>query len=504
MTTITPLLDRSQHSAHVWPNVIDGVEADGGGEETLRDSPAHDIRVASYRNASEADVDAAVTAAQRAFDTSGWPQTPGAEKAALLRRVAARIEAERDELALIETLESGKPISQAKDEVSSSAGIWYYAATLAQHGYGDAHNGLGENYLALTVREPVGVVGIITPWNFPLLIVSQKLPFALAAGCTAVVKPSDLTPGTTTRLVQILHEEGLPAGAVNLVHGGGDVGGWLSGHPGTQMTTFTGSTNVGRMVAAAAAQHVKKVSLELGGKNPQVIFPDADLDAALEKVVFGAYFNQGECCNAGSRLLVHADIAEEFTARVVQRSHDVRVGDPLDADTLVGALISDKHLGVVDGYVNLGQQEGASVATGGKRLASPQGRYYSPTVLAGVPKSARVAREEIFGPVLSIVSFADLAEAVEITNATGYGLSAGVWSRNLDTALGYARAAKAGTVWVNCYMDGFPELSFGGYGASGIGRELGRTATDEYVEHKSIVVRTGTQAPSWVGGVGEK
>jgi betaine-aldehyde dehydrogenase len=246
------------------------------------------------------------------------------------------------------------------------------------------------------------------------------------------------------------------------------------------------------------------VSLELGGKNPQVIFPDADLDAALEKVVFGAYFNQGECCNAGSRLLVHDDIADEFTARVVERAQDVSVGDPLDPTTKVGALISEKHLGVVSGYVDLGQQEGASVALGGSQLTSDRGRYYSPTVLAGVPKTARVAREEIFGPVLSVVRFADLAEAVEITNATGYGLSAGVWSRDIDTALGYARATKAGTVWVNCYMDGFPEISFGGYGASGIGRELGRTAIDEYIEHKSMIMRTGAQAPSWVGGVGEK
>jgi betaine-aldehyde dehydrogenase len=503
MTTITRTAPPTI-TANIWPNIVAGREISGGGVEVLRDSPAHDVRVASYRSASESDVDGAVAAAHKAFSSGDWPQTSGAARAALLRRVAARIEAELDELALIETLESGKPISQARDEVSSAAGIWYYAASLAQHAYGDAHNDLGPNYLAVTVKEPIGVVGVITPWNFPLLIVSQKLPFALAVGCTAVVKPSDLTPGTTTRLVQILHEEGLPNGAVNLIHGGGEVGGWLSSHPRTQMTTFTGSTGVGRMVAQAAAKDLKKVSLELGGKNPQVIFPDADLDAALEKVVFGAYFNQGECCNAGSRLLVHADIADEFTERIVERAQDVIVGDPLDATTKVGALISEKHLGVVSGYVDLGQQEGASVALGGSRLDSARGRYYSPTVLAGVPKTARVAREEIFGPVLSVVRFADLAEAVEITNATGYGLSAGVWSRDIDTALGYARATKAGTVWINCFMDGFPEISFGGYGASGIGRELGRTAIDEYIEHKSTIIRTGAQAPSWVGGVGEK
>jgi betaine-aldehyde dehydrogenase len=445
MTTITSTAPAISN-AQVWPNIVAGREISGGGDEVLRDSPAHDVRVASYRSASEADVDAAVTAAHRAFSAGDWPRTSGAERAALLRRVATRIEAELDRLALIETLESGKPISQAKDEVSSAAGIWYYAASLAQHAYGDAHNHLGPDYLAITVKEPVGVVGMITPWNFPLLIVSQKLPFALAVGCTAVVKPSDLTPGTTTRLVQILHDEGAPDGVVNLVHGGGDVGGWLSGHPGTHMTTFTGSTGVGRMVAQAAGKDLKKVSLELGGKNPQVVFPDADLDAALEKVVFGAYFNQGECCNAGSRLLAHADIAEEFTERVVERAQDVTVGDPLEETTKVGALISEKHLGVVSGYVDLGQHEGASVALGGSRLGSDRGRYYSPTVLADVPKNARVAREEIFGPVLSVVRFADLAEAVEITNATGYGLSAGVWSRDIDTALGYGRVKERRTL----------------------------------------------------------
>ena len=488
--------------ANTWPNLIDGKAVEGSGAATERISPSHDQVAARYHSAAESDVDAAVAAARREFDTGTWPRTSGAERAALLRRVAARLEAERDELAYLETIESGKPITQARDEVSGAAGIWHYAAGLAQQTYGDAHNALGDGYLAMVLKEPVGVVAVITPWNFPLLIVSQKLPFALAVGCTAVVKPSDMTPGTTTRLIQILHEEGLPGGAANLVHGGGDVGQWLANHPGTDMTTFTGSTRVGRSVGVAAAQGLKKVSLELGGKNPQVIFPDADLDAAVEKVVFGAYFNQGECCNAGSRLLVHADIADDFTQRVVRRTRNVRVGDPLDPATKVGALISEHHLGVVTDYIALGESEGASVAVGGGRIAGDAGRYFSPTVLTGVPRTARVAREEIFGPVLSVVTFRDLAEAVEITNATGYGLSAGVWSRDISTALSYARATKAGTVWVNCYMDGFPEVCFGGYGASGIGRELGRTAIDEYVEHKSIVVRTGAPAPSWAGGTG--
>ena len=239
------------------------------------------------------------------------------------------------------------------------------------------------------------------------------------------------------------------------------------------------------MVAAAAAKDLKKVSLELGGKNPQVVFPDADLDAALERSSSAHISIKVSGCNAGSRLLVHADIADEFTARVVERAQDVAVGDPLDPATKVGALISEKHLGVVSGYVDLGQQEGASIAlaTGWPPIADATTRQRCS------PQCQRpLGSERIFGPVLSVVSFADLDEAVEITNATGYGLSAGVWSRNIDTALGYARATKAGTVWVNCYMDGFPEISFGGYGASGIGRELGRTAIDEYIEHKSTII----------------
>ena len=340
MTTITSTAPPSI-SANIWPNIIDGREVGGGGEEVLRDSPAHDVRVASYHSASEADVDAAVTLGQKAFSSGDWPRMSGANLTVCAASLRLGSKPNWDELALIETLESGKPISQAKDEVSSAADIWYYAASLAQHGYGDAHNDLGPNYLAVTVKEPIGVVGVITPWNFPLLIVSSEAAICTGSGLHGSCQAQRSHAWHhQARVVQILHDEGLPNGVVNLVHGGGDVGGWLSSHPGTHMTTFTGSTGVGRMVAQAAAKDLKKVSLELGGKNPQVVFPDADLDAALEKVVFGAYFNQGECCNAGSRLLVHADIADDFTARIVERAQDVVVGDPLDPFTKVGALIS--------------------------------------------------------------------------------------------------------------------------------------------------------------------
>ncbi|MGN6243323.1 MAG: aldehyde dehydrogenase family protein, partial [Motilibacteraceae bacterium] len=344
------------------------------------------------------------------------------------------------------------------------------------------------------------VVGMITPWNFPLLIVSQKLPFALAVGCTAVVKPAELTSGTTVRLAELCREAGLPDGVVNVVTGAGrDVGGRLAEHPDVDMITFTGSTAVGKQIMATAASTLKKVELELGGKNPQVVMPDADLDRAVDAVVFGVYFNQGECCNSGSRLLVQRDIADDFVARVVERAAQVRVGDPLEESTLVGAIASPAQLRTIETLVDAGREQGAELLLGGDRLGAPTGRFYQPTVFDHVTPEMDIAQEEIFGPVLSTLRFTDLDDALRIANATVYGLSAGIWTRDVDTALAFARGAKAGTVWVNCWMDGFPELSFGGYKQSGIGRELGRAAIDEFTELKTITMRTGPRA-SWLDG----
>jgi acyl-CoA reductase-like NAD-dependent aldehyde dehydrogenase len=471
-----------------WPMLINGKEHDGAAGAFERVSPAHDVVVGRYAQATTEDVDSAVAAARAALDAGPWRWSAGAVKARVLRRVAAAIADERDSLARIEALESGKPISQAREEMAGAAEIWFYAATLAQHTQGDAHNGIGPDHLALVVREPVGVVGVITPWNFPLLIASQKIPFALAAGCSVVAKASEFTPGTTTRLIQMLGEAGLPDGVANIVHGRGDVGAHLSTHPGTDMTSFTGSTAVGKAVMRAAADTLKHVSLELGGKNPQVVLADADLEKAVESVSWAAWFNQGECCNAGSRLLVQTEIADEFVQRLIELTRDVRTGDPLADDTEVGAIISDQHLERIDGYVRTG---GGRVVAGGNRLTTDIGRYYAPTVLDDVAPGSPVATEEIFGPVLSVLRFDDLADAVRLTNDNGYGLSSGVWTRDVDAAISYARAVRAGTVWINDWMAGFPEVPFGGVGQSGIGRELGRSALDEFTESKSIVLRAG-------------
>jgi len=343
----------------------------------------------------------------------------------------------------------------------------------------------------MVVREPIGVVGIITPWNFPLLIASQKIPFALAAGCSVVIKASDFTPATTTRLVQLLHECGLPDGVANIVHGAGDVGSYLASHPGTDMTSFTGSTGVGRSIMAAAATTLKHVSLELGGKNPQVILADADLDAAVASASWAAHFNQGECCNAGSRLLVQSDVADEVVERVAQLSSQVKVGDPLAEDTEVGAIISDAHLETITRFVHGGEADGAAVITGGHRVDTATGRIFAPTVIDHVGPASRLGTAEVFGPVLSVIRVKDLAEAVAVTNSTPYGLSSGIWTNNIDAAMTYARSVRAGTVWVNDWMAGFPEVPFGGVGDSGIGRELGRGSIDEYTESKSVIIKAG-------------
>jgi betaine-aldehyde dehydrogenase len=476
--------------------LIGGAEADSvTGRHFSRTSPAHDTPVATYPQAGAQDVDLAVRAARRAFDAGGWPHTPGAERARVLLRVAELLRRDLEELARTEVLESGKPIVQARGEVESTAGLWEYAATLARHAYGEAHNMLGPDVLGLVVNEPVGAVAMVTPWNFPLLIVSQKLPFALAVGCTAVVKPSELTPGTTLHLARLLGEAGLPDGAVNVVTGDGEAGAALCGHPQVDMISFTGSTQVGRIIARTAGEQLKKVELELGGKNPQIVCADADLDAALDAVVYGAVFNQGECCNSGSRILVEAAIADELQDRVAERARSIAVGDPLDPQTRVGAIVSAEQLEVIEGYVEQGQKEGARLLAGGKRMSTPTGRFYQPTVFGGVGPDMAIAREEIFGPVLSILTFSDLSEGIRLANSTVYGLSAGIWTRDVEKAIRAARSIRAGTIWVNSWLEGYPELPFGGFNSSGLGRELGRQAIATFTETKTIQLHSGWRAP---------
>jgi acyl-CoA reductase-like NAD-dependent aldehyde dehydrogenase len=356
--------------------------------------------------------------------------------------------------------------------------------------------------LGLVLKEPIGVVSLICPWNFPFLIVSQKLPFALAAGCTAVVKPSEMTPGSTVMLGKLLQEAGLPAGVCNIVLGYGEpVGEVLSTDPRVDMVSFTGSTGVGKRIAAAASATLKKVSLELGGKNPQVIFPDADLDQAADAIAFGVYFNAGECCNSGSRIIVHADVAQMLVDKVVALSRRVPFGEPLDPRTQVGAIISPDHLAKIDGYVRGAVAAGAQLALGGRALevGGLGGQFYQPTIVTDVRPDMPIAFEEVFGPVLSVLTFRSADEAIALANDAAYGLSAGVWSRDVSTCLDFARRVQAGTVWTNTWMDGFSELPFGGVKQSGQGRELGRYGIEEFMEVKTVQMRIGDTRDAWVG-----
>ena len=471
------------------------------GATTERASPAHGVPVSVAAKGGALEAHAALAAARRAFDAGDWPRSSGKDRATLLLRMADLIDRDRAAIARHEALESGKPITQAMAEIDGAADLWRYAAALARTMHGDSHNSLGPDMLGLVLKEPIGVVSLITPWNFPFLIISQKLPFALAAGCTAVVKPSELTPGTTVMLGHLLEEAGLPAGVCNIVLGHGDpVGEVLATDSRVDMVSFTGSTAVGKRIAAAASATLKKVSLELGGKNPQVIFPDADLDQAADAIAFGVYFNAGECCNSGSRIIVHQDVAAALTDKIVALSRRVPFGDPLDPRTQVGAIISPEHLAKIDGYVRGAVAAGARLALGGAALdvGGLGAQFYQPTIVTDVRPDMPIALEEVFGPVLSVLTFHTFDEAIALANSATYGLSAGVWSSDVSTCLDFARRVQAGTVWTNTWMDGFAELPFGGVKQSGQGRELGRYGIEEFLEVKTVQMRIGTTRGAWV------
>lgn len=480
--------------------LIDGKwVASAEGKTIERVAPGHGVVVSRYQAAGKADAERAIASARKAFDLGKWPQMTGAERSLILLKVADMIAARSEELAFLDAIEAGKPISQVRGEIGGAVDIWRYAAALARDLHGESYNTLGEGTLGVVLREAIGVVSIITPWNFPFLIVSQKLPFALAAGCTAVVKPSELSSGSTLVLGDILTEAGVPDGVVNIITGtGADAGAPMTTHPDVDMITFTGSTGIGKLTMANAAGSLKKVSLELGGKNPQIVFPDANLDDFIDAAVFGAYFNAGECCNAGSRLILHRDIADEVVSRVSSLSAKIKVGDPLDPQTQVGAIITPQHLSKIESYLSGAASNGATLAHGGTTVDLGLGQYMTPTILSGVLPDMAVAREEVFGPVLSVLTFQTLDEAISIANSVDYGLSAGVWSRDFDTCMTIGRKVRAGTIWMNTFMDGASELPFGGYKQSGLGRELGRHAVEDYTETKTLNMHLGARTSNWM------
>ncbi|MBS0448230.1 MAG: aldehyde dehydrogenase family protein [Proteobacteria bacterium] len=471
-----------------------------------RRSPVSGAVVARYADGTAEDVDRAAQAARAAFDTGPWPRMSGAQRAKILLRWARLIGDNAEELARLEVEEVGKTVRFARGDAAGMADLTEYAATLAYEVHGDAYTNLGERHSAVVHREPMGVVGLIVPWNFPGLIYCQKVPFALAAGNSVVVKPSEFTSATALKLTQLAEEAGVPAGVINVVTGTGPVVGQsLVAHPQVDMISFTGSTAVGRKVLEAAAAGPKRAHVELGSKAANIVFADADLEDALDGTLFGIFFNQGECCVSGARLLVQESIADSFVERLVARTRALRVGDPLDERTDVGALIHGDHLASVVRHVARGQEEGARLLTGGARqdvAGLPEGCFMQLTILDQVSERMAVFQQEIFGPVLVVTRFKDEDEAVALANASSYGLANAVWTRSLDTSIRMARRLRSGTVYVNTQIDGAVQLPFGGCKGSGFGREMGRAGLEEFTQTKSVMVHIGKRVP-FFGAKGE-
>jgi aldehyde dehydrogenase (NAD+) len=452
--------------------------------------PATEQVIARVAEADAPDIDAAVSAARTALQ-GDWGQMRAAERGQALLRLAELIRKDQDALVELESLDSGKPVSaiRRQDLPAVLDTLTYYA------GWADKINGqvipARPDALTYTVREPVGVVGAIIPWNFPLMIGMWKLAPALACGCTVVLKPAELTPLTALRIGELALAAGFPPGVLNVVPGLGTVAGAaLVDHPDVDKITFTGSPAVGRQILRAAAGNLKRVTLELGGKSANIIFPDADLDAAVKAAASGIFFNTGQVCSAGSRILAHADIYDEVVERLVARAQAIRVGDPRDAGTSMGPLVSQLQMKRVLDYIEIGKQEGARLVTGGSRIGSC-GYFVSPTVFADVEHRMRISQEEIFGPVASVIRFTDEDDAIRLANGTKYSLAAGVWSADMARVHRFVRRLKAGTVWANTFGPTDVRLPWGGNRDSGFGREHGDVAIANFTEPKAVWINTG-------------
>jgi len=436
------------------------------------------------------DIDAAVSAARAALDGE-WGATTGFARAALMRRLGDLITENAERLARLEVNDSGKLLREMLGQLNGLGSWYHYYAGLAATLEGRQIPTPNPNYLVYTRREPVGVVAAITPWNSPVLLLTWKLGPALAAGCTVVAKPAEQAPASTLEFAKLFEEAGFPPGVFNVLTGfGPDAGAPLAEHPGVDKVAFTGSTATGTAVMRAAAGHLARVSLELGGKSPQVVFADADLEAAANGVVAGVFAATGQTCMAGSRLLVERSVHDELLERVSARAAAVRLGDPMEAETEMGPVAFEDHLANVQGRIATAEAEGARLVTGGRR-PERDGFFIEPTVFADVRAEMSIAREEVFGPVLAVQAFDGAEEAVRMANDSPYGLAAGIWTADVRRAHKVAHAIRAGTVWINAYRSVGPMAPFGGFKASGLGRENGLEALHEYTEHKTVWVELG-------------
>jgi len=442
------------------------------------------------------DVDRAVAAARHAFDEGGWPQTPAATRAAMLRKLADLIEAHAEELAHLQVHENGKLVGEMVGGSYAMAGHARFVAGLAETMGGTTVQGV-PGHTVYNVREPVGVVAAITPWNSPLMLLSWKLFPALAAGCTIVIKPSEVTPTSTLRLAELCEQAGYPAGVVNVVTGFGQpTGAALASHPDVDKIGFTGSTAAGKAMLTAAGPRIGRVTLELGGKSPNIIFRDADLENAVHGVMAGVFAATGQTCMAGSRVLVEDEVYDDFVARLTEAASALKLGDPLDPTVEVGPVACRNQLDRVLEYIQIGQDEGAVVTAGGVRETTPEtarGLFVRPTVFSGVDNQSRLAQEEIFGPVASLVRFSGEDEAARLANDVDFGLAAAVWTSDVARAHRMVKRLRAGTVWVNTYRVVHYATPFGGFKQSGLGRELGVDALDAYTEVKSVFIDEGNR-----------
>ena len=460
------------------------------GKRFATTNPATGETLAQVAEAGREDLDRAVGAARAAFESGPWAAMKPRQRGRILLRAAELLLSRAEDFGRVETLDNGKPIFEAaRIDMPAAAECLAYFGESADKVYGDTYPGRPDAML-LTLREPVGVVGAITPWNFPLLQALWKIAPALALGNTVVLKPASVTPLTALLFAELLAEAGLPPGAFNVVTGpGATVGAAMAEHPGIDKISFTGETATGKAILRAAAGTVKRVSMELGGKSPNIVFADADLEAAAKGAINGIFYGKGELCSAGSRLLVQESIHGALMEKIVDRAGKLVPGDPLNPKTRLGSLVSEKQRENVERYVQKGKAEGARLVAGGNRASvEGKGAFFEATVFDKVTPAMTIAREEIFGPVLATLTFQDEADAIAIGNSTIYGLAAAVWSKDIKKALRAAKALKAGTVWINAYNLYDPGLPFGGYKESGFGRERGRYALEEYTQVKSIWV----------------
>src|SRR5450631_1951986 len=479
---------------------IDGRFVDAESGETLATLNPHDnSTIAEVALAGRADIDKAVAAAERAFPA--WSRMAAADRGRILLRLADLVEANTEELARLESVDTGHPLRDSRSlDVPRTAACFRYFGGMADKFQGDVIP-VEAGFLNYLLREPVGVVGQIVPWNFPLMFTSWKMAPALAAGNAIVIKPAELTPLSTLRIAELMHEVGFPAGVVNVVPGYGyTAGARLAEHPDVKKIAFTGSTTTGRRIVQASASNLKKVQLELGGKGPNIVFADASVPAAVGGSAWAIFHNQGQACIAGSRLILHEKIADEFLDRFIALAGSIRLGNPLDPSTEMGPLTSALHRDRVLSYVAVAREEGGELLAGGKAPAASElarGCYVEPTIVRAKSERDRVAQEEVFGPFVTVLTFGDDAEALRIANGTDYGLGSGLWTRDLQRAHRFARELHAGMVWINSYKRVNPGSPFGGVGRSGYGREMGYDAMREYTQVKSVWVNVDAQIPSW-------